>query len=157
MKITLLVVGKTEAEYLKTGIDLYLKRIKHYVAFNEIVITALRSTKSLSELQQKQKEGELILDLIKPVDDVALLDERGDLLSSVGFSDFLEKKMISGTRNIVFVIGGPYGFSDDVYNRANYKISLSKMTFSHQMVRLLFVEQIYRAMTIMKGEPYHHQ
>lgn len=157
MKITLLVVGKTEAEYLKTGIDLYLKRIKHYVAFNEIVITALRSTKSLSELQQKQKEGELILDFIKPVDDVALLDERGDLLSSVGFSDFLEKKMISGTRNIVFVIGGPYGFSDDVYNRANYKISLSKMTFSHQMVRLLFVEQIYRAMTIMKGEPYHHQ
>ncbi len=157
MKITLLVVGKTEAEYLKTGIDLYLKRIKHYIAFNEIVIPALKSTKSLSELQQKQKEGELILDLIKPVDDVVLLDERGDLLSSVGFSDFIEKKMVSGSRNIVFVIGGPYGFSDDVYNRANYKISLSKMTFSHQMVRLLFVEQIYRAMTIMKGEPYHHQ
>lgn len=157
MKITLLLVGKTEADYLKTGIDQYLSRIKHYIVFNETVISSLKSTKNLTEEQQKQKEGELILGFIKPVDEVILLDENGEIFTSVAFSGFLQKKMIAGVRSIVFVIGGPYGFSDDVYKRANYKVSLSKMTFSHQMVRLIFVEQIYRAMSIMKGEPYHHQ
>jgi 23S rRNA (pseudouridine1915-N3)-methyltransferase len=157
MKITLLVVGKTEAEYLKTGINLYFNRIKHYITFNEEVILALKSTKNLTDEQQMQKEGELILSFVKSADDVILLDENGENFTSVGFAHFLEKKMIAGVRSIIFVIGGPYGFSVDVYKRADYKISLSKMTFSHQMVRLIFVEQIYRAMTILKGEPYHHQ
>ncbi|MFA9391398.1 MAG: 23S rRNA (pseudouridine(1915)-N(3))-methyltransferase RlmH [Prolixibacteraceae bacterium] len=156
MKITLLVIGKTEADYLKKGIDIYLKRLSHYIPFSLEIIPALKNTKNLSEEQQKQKEGELILALIKSTDSVVLLDEKGKHYSSVDFALYLEKIMIAGTRSMVFVIGGPYGFSNQVYQRADGKISLSAMTFSHQMVRLIFVEQAYRAMTILKGEPYHH-
>lgn len=157
MKITIILVGKTEAEYLVKGISDYIKRIKHYVSFNEIVIPALKNTGSLSEDLQKQKEGSLILSNLKSTDELILLDEKGDKFTSLSFADFIEKKMIAGSKNLVFTIGGPYGFSDTVYNRANMKISLSDMTFSHQMVRLIFMEQLYRAMTIIKGEPYHHQ
>ena len=157
MKITLLVIGKTEADYLKKGIDIYLKRLKHYINFEIAVIPALKSTKNLSEIQQKQKEGELILAQIKPTDNLVLLDENGSRFSSVGFATYLEKQMVAGIRNTVFVVGGPYGFSDDVFQKASGKISLSEMTYSHQMVRLIFAEQVYRAMTILKGEPYHHQ
>ncbi|HNW50845.1 MAG TPA: 23S rRNA (pseudouridine(1915)-N(3))-methyltransferase RlmH [Prolixibacteraceae bacterium] len=157
MKVTLLEVGKTEADYLKKGIDLYLKRIVHYLPFNEVVIPSLKKTGSLSEMQQKQKEGELILGQLNATDELILLDEKGEKFTSVQFARFIEKKMVEGNRNLVFVIGGPYGFSPDVYARARTKISLSEMTFSHQMVRLIFVEQFYRAMTILKGEPYHHE
>lgn len=157
MKVSLLVIGKTEAEYLNKGIDVYLKRLKHYISFSINTIPALKNTKSLSEYQQKNKEGELILAQINSSDSVILLDEKGKHFDSVQFSKFIEKNMVTGIRSLVFVIGGPYGFSDEVYNRANDKISLSKMTFSHQMVRLIFVEQLYRATTIIKGEPYHHQ
>ncbi len=157
MKITLILVGKTEAEYLVKGVSDYIKRIKHYIAFNEEIIPSLKNTKSLSEEQQKQKEGEMIINALKPTDEVVLLDERGESFSSVGFAGFIQKKMVAGTKSMVFVIGGPYGFSESIYQRANFKISLSEMTFSHQMVRLIFTEQIYRALTIIKGEPYHHQ
>ena len=157
MKVTLLEIGKTEADYLKKGVDIYLKRIAHYITFNELVIPSLKKTGSLSEIQQKQKEGELIMNLLNPTDELILLDERGERFSSIGFARFIEKKMVEGNRNIVFVTGGPYGFSPDVYSRARTTISLSEMTFSHQLVRLIFVEQFYRAMTIIKGEPYHHQ
>lgn len=157
MKISLLVIGKTEADYLKKGIDIYLKRLKHYVPFSMDLIPALKNTKNLTEEQQKQKEGELILSQIKPGEILILLDEKGKQYSSVKFARYMEKMMIAGTRSIVFVVGGPYGFSEQVYQKANNKISLSDMTFSHQMVRLIFVEQIYRAMTILKGEPYHHE
>jgi 23S rRNA (pseudouridine1915-N3)-methyltransferase len=157
MKVTLLEIGKTEADYLKKGIDIYLKRIAHYITFNEQVIPSLKKSGRLSETQQKQKEGELILNLLNPTDELILLDEKGDRFSSVTFARFIEKKMVEGNRNIVFAIGGPYGFSPEVYAKARSTISLSEMTFSHQMVRLIFVEQFYRAMTILKGEPYHHQ
>jgi len=157
MKITLLVIGRTEADYLIKGIDIYQKRLEHYIPFSINVIPALKNTKTLSELQQKQKEGELLLAQIKPTDVLILLDENGKQFSSVAFASYLEKQMVAGTRSMVFVVGGPYGFSDEVYKKATGKISLSEMTFSHQMVRLIFVEQIYRAMTILKGEPYHHQ
>lgn len=157
MKICLLVIGKTDEAYLQQGIDLFLKRIPHYISFEMKIIPDLKNSKNLSELQQKEKEGELILLQKGQSDELILLDERGTELSSVEFSRFLEKKMISGIKRLVVVIGGPYGFSDSVYVQANGKISLSKMTFSHQMVRLVFVEQLYRAFTILKGEPYHHQ
>lgn len=157
MKITLLVIGKTEADYLIKGIEIYQKRLEHYISFALNVIPALKNTKTLSEFQQKQKEGELLLAQLKPTDILVLLDENGKQFSSVGFASYLEKQMVGGTRSMVFVVGGPYGFSDDVYQKATGKISLSEMTFSHQMVRLIFVEQLYRAMTILKGEPYHHQ
>lgn len=156
MKVIFLVVGKTDFDYLKTGIDLYLKRISHYVSISEMVIPALKNNAKLSEALQKEREGELILNNISPSDEVVLLDEKGTTHTSVAFAGFIEKKMIAGVKNLVFVIGGPYGFSPQVYNRANSMLSLSKMTFSHQMVRLIFVEQLYRAMTIIKGEPYHH-
>lgn len=157
MKISLLVIGKTEADYLIKGIDEYIKRLKHYIPFELLVVPALKNTKNLSELQQKQKEGELLLAQIKPTDTLILLDENGQTFSSVKFAAYLEKFMVAGTRSMVFVVGGPYGFSDEVYQKAAGKISLSEMTFSHQMVRLIFAEQVYRAMTILKGEPYHHQ
>lgn len=156
MKITLLVIGKTEADYLKKGIEVYLKRLSHYISFTMNVIPALKNTKNLTEEQQKQKEGELILTNTKPGDYIVLLDENGKQFTSVKFARYLEKMMVAGTRSIIFVVGGPYGFSEQVYSKANGKISLSDMTFSHQMVRLIFVEQVYRAMTILKGEPYHH-
>lgn len=157
MKITLLVIGKTEADYLRKGIEEYAKRLVHYVPFTMEIIPALKNTKNISEDQQKQKEGELILDQIKTGDFVVLLDENGKQFGSVKFSQYVQKIMLTGTRCMVFVVGGPYGFSEQVYQRANYKVSLSEMTFSHQMVRLIFVEQLYRALTILKGEPYHHQ
>lgn len=157
MKASLLVIGKTEQDYLKKGIDIYMQRIKHYLTFEIKTVAALKSTKSLSELQQKQKEGELLLAQVSPTDTLILLDENGKMFSSVQFSEFVEKQMVLGAKNLVFVVGGPYGFSDEVYKRAALKISLSSMTFSHQMVRLIFTEQLYRALTIIKGEPYHHQ
>lgn len=157
MKICLLVIGKTDEAYLQQGIELFLKRIPHYISFEMKVIPDLKNSKNLSELQQKEKEGELILLHKGQSDELLLLDESGPEFSSVEFARFLEKKMISGVKRLVLVIGGPYGFSDRVYAQSNGKISLSRMTFSHQMVRLIVVEQLYRALTILKGEPYHHQ
>jgi 23S rRNA (pseudouridine1915-N3)-methyltransferase len=156
MKITLLVVGKTTDTHIEKLIQEYQKRLVHYVPFALTVIPELKNTKSLTSQQQKQVEGELILKYITPSTEMILLDERGSEFRSIEFADFLQKKMSSG-RDVVFVVGGPYGFSENVYQRANAKISLSKMTFSHQMVRLFFVEQIYRAMTILRSEPYHHE
>ena len=157
MKICLLVIGKTDEAYLQTGMEIFLKRIPHYILFEMKVIPNIKNAKNLSEDQQKEKEGELILQQIATSDELFLLDEQGTEFSSVKFAHFLEKKMIAGIKRLVFVIGGPYGFSGSVYSRSNGKVSLSKMTFSHQMVRLIFLEQLYRAMTILKGEPYHHQ
>jgi len=157
MKIFLLVIGKTDETYLQKGIDIFLKRIPHYISFEMKVIPDLKNSKNLSEELQKEKEGELIIQQLAPSDELILLDENGTETSSVEFARFLEKRMISGIKRLVFVIGGPYGFSATIYSRANGKLSLSKMTFSHQMVRLIFTEQLYRAMTILKGEPYHHQ
>ncbi len=156
MKIIIVVIGKTDEAYLNTGIAKYLDRIKHYIPLEMKVIPDLKNTKSLSEEQQKNKEGELILQQIQPTDELILLDEGGKMFSSRDFAGFMEQKLLLGIKRVVFVIGGPYGFSMDVYNRATAKISLSKMTFSHQMVRLIFAEQLYRAMTILKNQPYHH-
>lgn len=157
MKITLLTVGKTDKDWVKQGLDIYTSRLKHYIPFCISEIPELKNVSALTKDQIKIKEGELILKNIKPADDVILLDEHGKEHTSTGFASFLQKKMVSEGRDIVFVIGGAYGFSEDVYKRANSKISLSLMTFSHQMVRAIFAEQIYRAFTIMKGEPYHHE
>ncbi len=137
--------------------DDYIKRLGFYISFEILIIPDLKKTKSLTETQQKQKEGELLLKHLEPSDEVILLDEKGKSYSSVAFSEVLQKKMNSGIKNLVFIIGGPYGFSEEVYSRANGKISLSAMTFSHQMVRLFFIEQLYRAFTILKNEPYHHR
>ena len=157
MKITLLVVGKTEDRYLIEGIDKYLNRLKHYIGFNIIVIPEVKNTKNLSEAQQKSREGELILKHIGNADTVILLDEKGKKYTSVLFANYLNKQMIGSVQHVIFVIGGPYGFDESVYKRANGSMSLSDMTFSHQMVRLFFVEQLYRAFSILKGEPYHHE
>ncbi len=157
MKITLLTVGKTTDAYLREGIEKYTARLKHYVSFNLVEIPELRNTKSLSEAQQKQKEGELILKNLTRTDYLMLLDEGGKEYSSVAFSGWLNTRMNQGVQHVVFVVGGPYGFDQSVYDRANEKLSLSKMTFSHQMVRLFFTEQLYRAFSILKNEPYHHQ
>lgn len=156
MKITLLVVGKTTDTHIELLIQEYQKRLAHYIPFNIQVIPELKNTKALTPEQQKQTEGELILRTINSSTDLVLLDEHGKEFRSIEFADYLQKRMSSG-RDVVFVVGGPYGFSEAVYQRANGKISLSKMTFSHQMVRLFFVEQLYRAMTILRGEPYHHE
>ena len=156
MKITLLVVGKTTDSHIEILVQEYQKRLSHYVPFALQVIPELKNTKALTSEQQKQAEGELILRTITPATDLILLDEHGKEYRSIEFADYIQKRMSSG-RDVVFVVGGPYGFSEAVYQRANGKISLSKMTFSHQMVRLFFVEQIYRAMTILRGEPYHHE
>lgn len=157
MKITLLVVGKTEDRYLIEGIDKYLNRLKHYIGFNIIVIPEVKNTKNLSEAQQKSREGELILKHTVNTDTVILLDEKGKKYTSVLFANYLNKQMIGSVQHMIFVVGGPYGFDESVYKRANGSISLSDMTFSHQMVRLFFVEQLYRAFSILKGEPYHHE
>jgi len=157
MKICLLVIGKTDEPYLQKGIELFLKRIPHYISFEMKVIPDLKNSRNLSEQQQKEKEGELILQQKTSSDELFLLDEQGIEFSSVELARFMEKKMISGIKRLVVVIGGPYGFSESVYAQASGKISLSRMTFSHQMVRLIFLEQLYRAFTILKGEPYHHQ
>ncbi len=156
MKITLLTIGKTEDKYLSEGIAIYVKRLKHYLPFTILEIAELKNTKSLSREQQKSKEAELIFKNISSTDHVILLDENGEELSSRQFSVFLNKKMVGGQQHLVFIVGGPYGFSKEVYDRSNEQISLSKMTFSHQMIRLFFAEQLYRAYTILKGEPYHH-
>ena len=156
MKITLLVVGKTTNAALDSLIADYQKRLTHYAPFELRVLPELKNAKSLSFEQQKQSEGEMILRSVSASSWVVLLDEHGKEFRSVEFADWLQKSMSAG-RDIVFVVGGPYGFSPDVYARANAQIALSKMTFSHQMVRLVFVEQIYRAMTILRGEPYHHE
>lgn len=156
MKTELILVGKTNDVHFRAGIEDYSGRIGHYMPFSLNVIPELKNTKSLSQDQQKQKEGELILKNVQPSDTLVLLDEHGKEFRSVEFASWLEKKKQTG-RNVVFCIGGPYGFSDEVYARANEKISLSKMTFSHQMVRLIFTEQLYRACTIINNEPYHHE
>ena len=156
MKSILILVGKTTNKHFAAGIKDYTERIGHYMPFNITVIPALKNTKSLSEDQQKQAEGELILRLIQPSDTVVLLDEHGAERTSMEMATWLTRKQQTA-RRLVFIIGGPYGFSADVYGRADEKISLSRMTFSHQMVRLIFVEQLYRACTIIRGESYHHE
>ena len=157
MNIKLIAIGKTDNKQLQSLIDEYLKRLSFYVKFELDIIPDVKNVKNLSEAQQKQKEGELILNRLSPTDQLILLDEKGKTFSSVKFSEELQKKMNSGIKTLVFVIGGPYGFSDDVYQKAQGKISLSAMTFSHQMVRLFFIEQVYRAFTILRNEPYHPQ
>ncbi len=157
MKIKLLAIGKTDDKNLQILIENYIKRLKHYIGFEFEIIPDIKNVKNLSEKQQKEKEGELLLKKLKPTDILILLDEKGKDFTSVGFSEFLQKKMNSGIKQLVFVIGGPYGFSDAVYQKAQGKISFSKMTFSHQMFRLFVVEQLYRAFTILKNEPYHHR
>lgn len=156
MKITLIAVGKTEDKYLIEGIEKYLNRLKHYINFNLLVIPDIKNTKSLTEAQQKSKEAELINKQINNSDVVVLLDENGKKYSSVDFSSYLNKQMIGSVQHLVFIIGGPYGFDESIYKRSNASVSLSAMTFSHQMIRLFFVEQLYRAFTILKNEPYHH-
>lgn len=156
MKIILLLVGKTTNKHIGACINDYVERIGHYVPFELQVIPELKQTKHLTEAQQKQMEGELLLRALQPTDDVVLLDERGKELRSMEFARWIEQKQHTA-RRLVFIIGGPYGFSPDLYARAKEMLSLSRMTFSHQMVRLFFTEQIYRACTIIKGEPYHHE
>ena len=155
MKITLILTGKTEESYLKEGIETYEKRLKHYLPLQIITIAALKNTKTLNMEQQKIMEGALILKNINSTDMLILLDETGKQLTSVEFSNYIQKNR-SISKNLVFVIGGAYGVSREVYKRASDKIALSKMTFSHQMVRLFYMEQLYRSMTIVKGEKYHH-
>ena len=157
MNIKLLAIGKTDDKSLQTLIDDYTKRLSFYIKFDLEVIPDIKNIKNLSEMQQKEKEGELILSKLSPTDQLILLDENGSTFSSVGFSDYLQKKMNAGIKTLVFVIGGPYGFSEVIYKKAQGKISLSAMTFSHQMVRLFVIEQLYRGFTILKNEPYHHQ
>ncbi len=157
MKITLLVVGKTTDNNIIKLIDSYLARLKFYTDFSIQVIPELKNNKNLRQDEQKEKEGELILKQVADADDVILLDEHGKEYTSVEFSQQINKRAIAGKRKVYFVVGGPYGFSQKVYQRANSLISFSKMTFSHQMIRLFFVEQLYRAYTIIKGEPYHHE
>ena len=156
MKITFLVIGKTEDDYLKQGIDKYIKRLKHYTRLEVIELPELKNTKALTQEQQKTKEAELLFKKINVNDYVILLDERGSEFSSKQFSAYIEKRGHAAA-DLIFIVGGPYGFDPSVYNRANDKLSLSRMTFSHQMIRLFFVEQLYRAYTILKGEPYHHE
>lgn len=157
MQISLIAIGKTDSRELANLIETYQKRLQHYIKFNYVLIPDIKNSKNLSEAQQKTKEGELILEHLQPSDHVILLDETGKQFTSVTFSDYLQKKMNGGLKHLVFVIGGPYGFSDTVYSRANGRVSLSTMTFSHQMVRLFAVEQLYRAFTILRNEPYHHR
>ena len=156
MKTELIVVGKTTNKHFIAAINDYLERIGHYMPFSVTVIPELRNAKSLSQHQQKDKEGEAILRLLQPSDTVVLLDERGKEPRSIELADWLQRQQQTA-RRLVFIIGGPYGFSQQVYSRADSMLSLSRMTFSHQMVRLIFVEQLYRACTIIKGEPYHHE
>lgn len=157
MKITLISIGKTDNKQLQILIDDYIKRLGFYVSFNFVVIPDIKKAKNLSEVQQKKAEGLEIEKRISPSDSVVLLDENGKSFNSIGFSKFLQKNMNSGLKNLVLVIGGPYGFSNEMYQRANGKVSLSEMTFSHQMVRLFLIEQLYRGFTILKNEPYHHR
>ena len=157
MKIELAVIGKTSIGYLKQGIDEYIKRLKHYVPFEIKYNDDIKNTKNISEDQQKRTEGAKILSLLDKSDFVVLLDEHGKEYTSIQYSSYIQKRMLSGAKKVVFVIGGPYGFSQEVYDRANDKISFSKMTFNHEMIRLIFTEQLYRAYTIINHEPYHHE
>ncbi len=157
MKITLLMVGKTTDNYLIKLIENYQSRLRFYVPFEMVVIPELKNNRNLSMAEQCEKEADLILKLLESTDHVILLHDKGKQYSSVGFSDFLSKKLLGSYKRIVFVVGGSYGFSPKVLQYADALLSLSSMTFSHQMVRLIFVEQLYRAMTILKGEPYHHE
>ena len=157
MNIKLIAVGKTDNPALQQLISTYEKRLSYYINFELQLLPDIKNNKSLSEEQQKIKEGELILSYVEPSHHLILLDERGKEYTSIAFADELEKKMNTGIKQLTFVIGGPYGFSQAVYQRANSKLSLSKLTFSHQMIRLFFVEQLYRAFTILRNEPYHHQ
>ena len=157
MKITLLTVGKTDRDCVRQGLDIYVSRLKHYIPFSMVEIPELKNVSALSKDQIKAKEGELILKNIRPTDDLILLDEHGKEYTSVELAKVIQEKISYTGKDMVFVIGGAYGFSPEVYSRANSKISLSRMTFSHQMVRAIFAEQLYRAFTIMKGEPYHHE
>lgn len=157
MTIKLITIGKTDNKQLTSLIDDYIKRLSYYIKFSLDIIPDIKNSKNLSEVQQKQKEGELILKKISTTDTLILLDENGKQFDSVDFSSYLQKHMNSGIKQLVFVIGGPYGFSKDVYKKSNGKLSLSKMTFSHQMIRLFFIEQLYRGFTILRNEPYHHK
>lgn len=157
MNLSLLTVGKTDIQWVKDGLDVYVSRLRHYVPFSVTEIPELKKVSALTEAQIKEKEGELILRQVGPADILILLDERGSQYRSVEFARWLEKQLNQSARNLIFVIGGAYGFSSSVYERADGKISLSPMTFSHQMVRTIFAEQLYRAFTILKGEPYHHE
>ena len=157
MNIELIVVGKTDMKEVEALVTMYTKRLNHYVKFAITTLADVRNTKNLSAAEQKRMEGEAILRLVTDSDHLMLLDEHGLELRSIEFADLLQKRMSAGTKRLVFVIGGPYGFSDAVYQRANSKLSLSKMTFSHQIVRAIFTEQLYRAFTILKNEPYHHE
>lgn len=157
MEILLLTVGKTTRQYVKDGIDDFSTRLKRYIPFSIVSLPDIKSSKALSEAMQKEKEGEAILAFLNPSDYAVVLDEHGREYTSVEFADFIRKIMLSGRKRLVFIVGGPYGFSEKVYDRADFKISLSKMTFTHEMVRMFFTEQVYRAMTILRGEPYHHE
>lgn len=156
MKIVLMAIGRTQSDYLVTGIDNYIKRINRYMQFELRLLPDVKATKSLSETQQKEAEGKTLLSAFLPGDVVILLDERGRQYTSREFAGLIDRYALQSTKRLVFVIGGPYGFSKEVYDRADALLSLSKMTFSHEMIRLFFTEQIYRAMTILRGEPYHH-
>ena len=157
MQIKLLAIGKTDNKQLQSLIEDYQKRLGHYIKFSLEILPDIKNVKNLSESQQKEKEGELILSKTQASDKVILLDENGKQMDSMAFSSYLQKHMNSGIKQLIFVIGGPYGFSDAVYQRANGKLGLSQMTFSHQMVRLFFIEQLYRGFTILRNEPYHHR
>ena len=157
MKTCLLVIGKTDAAFIREGIAEYEKRLMRYLPYEMKILPDVKNARNMTENLQKEKEGELILEQLQAGDWVVLLDEKGKQYTSVGFADYLAQKMLMGIKRLVFVIGGPYGYAESIYQRTNEKISLSKMTFSHQMVRMIFTEQIYRAMTILKGEPYHHE
>ena len=157
MRLTLLAVGKTDEKYLKHGIEIYTERLKHYIDFNLEIIPDIKKGKNLAPVQQKILEGERILSKLGPNKVFLLFDERGDAFTSRQFADFLQKKMASGLKELTLVIGGPYGFSEEVYKQSASSVSLSPMTFSHQLARLLCVEQLYRAFTILKGESYHHE
>jgi len=157
MNIKLIAIGKTDHKNLQALIEEYQKRLSFYIKFELEIIPDIKNVKNLSKEQQKEKEGELILAKLSPTDFLILLDENGKSYTSIGFANELQKKMNAGIKTLVYVIGGPYGFSETVYQKAQQKISLSEMTFSHQMVRLFFIEQVYRGFTILKNEPYHHQ
>ncbi len=157
MKITLVVIGKTNNKFLIDGIDEYTKRLSFYIPFNISYLPDVKNNKKLSEEQQKALEGNTILSSLEKSDYVVLLDEHGKEFTSIEFSKYIEKKMVTVPKRLVFIVGGPYGFTQEVKDRANEKISLSKMTFSHEMIRLIFTEQLYRAMTIISNEPYHHE
>ncbi len=156
MRITLMLVGNTDKKYLLEGIEDYHKRVVHYLPFEIRVLPDVKNSRNITTEQQKEREGKALLDQVTPGDELVLLDVGGIELSSPGLAGFVEKRMLSGTRQLTFVVGGPYGFSEAVYKRADAKMSLSRLTFPHQLVRLIFMEQLYRALTIIKGEPYHH-